>query len=181
MSSNIREDTIKKIDQRIDEYIVEMKPSEDHLFTYDELMPIYITKLQEFSELVFGDINKAYVNGEIEEFTGNLTEATMDATDGSDEIITEILAIECAKIVYKNNEIESPEEIDQETKAFAAYHKAMNYLFVEEGKPGMKVTEKFKRNIYRDTRKKEQAEKAANSSGCLVLIIALSSLAVYLA
>ncbi|HBX66195.1 MAG: hypothetical protein CL670_04585 [Balneola sp.] len=176
--NKLSNDTVKKLNQRVDEFIVEIEPSEDHLFTYDELMPIYKSKLQEYSELVFGKINKDYIDEEFEELTKKLTAATLDATDGSDEILTEILGIECAKIVFKNNEVKSSEEVDQETKAYEAQHKAMSYLFIDGNKPGMRVTEEFKRNIYRDIRKKEQA---ANNSGCLVLIFALSSLAFYLA
>lgn len=106
----MEKDLKNKLASRVDTFIKEMEHRNDHMFTYDELMPIYEKKLKEYSKMVYGsgssDFTKKMFNDLKESiYPDNLGESisppVKETTDGTDEIITSLMILELGSIVYE--------------------------------------------------------------------------------
>lgn len=161
----------QKLDQRVDEFIREMKPSNSKFFTYSELMRKFKKSLQEFSEEVYEEKNNDFIDEQINNLEENITPSVRELTDGTDEIITSVLAIEIAKIIYSNNKEEfTKKEIDIGRKVVS---EAIRYLYPDlDSGPHKKVFNNLGKYIYRN----QQKQNIGQGSGCIVILFAVGSL-----
>lgn len=163
-----------KLNQRVDIFISEMEPSDGKFYTYSELMNQFRQSLEEFSTHVYGKRNEDFIKEQQEELNENISPAIMDMTDGADEIISSLLVIEIAKIIFQ-------EGVDEETFSKKKYrpdldqgreaiYRSIRYLYPDKDNgPHKKVFEKLGKYIFRN-------QKINQGSGCIITLIAIGSL-----
>lgn len=167
----------QKLNQRVDSFISEMNPSDGNFFTYSELMHQFQNSLEEFSKQVYGEKNKDFIEEQQKELNESISPAVRDMTDGADEIISSLLVIEIAKIIYRDG-IDEEEfskkkyrpELDDGSEAI---FRAIGYLYPDmDTGPHKKVFEKLGKHIFRNRKN----QKLGQGSGCMVILFAIGSL-----
>lgn len=164
---------ISKLDQRIESFITEMRPENDHMFTYDELMPIYENKLKEYSNMVFGESSNDFTDEMLLELKESIYPAVREATDGTDEIITSILIIELSKIIYQyekdvSKNLETNIDIGRDVVI-----RASNFLFGDFKRDGNAPMDKLFNTLGKHVYRNQSNNVLNQSSGCLVIFISL--------
>lgn len=157
------EELRKKLNERLDSFIREVKPNDDRLFTSKELMPIYKEKLNEYSNEVYGKINDDFINEMLTELKNSLTPHVMETTDGTDEILTSILDIELATIIFRYGE-KNENDLSDKDRGRDSIRRAILYFFAG---PHKKFFNTLKKHIYRN----QSANSLSQNSGCVVLLI----------
>jgi len=165
------EELRKNLNERIESFIREVKPSDDRLFTSKELMPIYEEKLNEYSKEVYGAIDDDFINQMLRELKNSLTPHVMETTDGTDEILTSILDIELATIIFRYDE-KNENTLSDKDRGRDSIRRAILYFF--DG-PQKEFFNTLKKHIYRN----QSANSLSQNSGCVILLISTISLIMF--
>jgi len=165
------EELRKKLNERIESFIREVKPNGDRLFSSKELMPIYEEKLNEYSNEVYGKIDIDFINEMLTELKNSLTPNVIETTDGTDEILTSILDIELATIIFRYDE-KNRNDLSDKDRGRDSIRRAILYFF--DG-PHKKFFNALKKHIYRS----QSANNLSQNSGCVVLLISTIGLIIF--
>ncbi len=159
-----------KLDSKIESFIQEFKPKDDGMLYSTDLMNIYKVKLNEFALLVKSEPKEDFIDEMLFELKESLTPAVIEATDGTDEIITSLLIVELAKIIYQHESQDINISNTPNTDGRSLIRRGTIYFYGDFQRNSQAPVNYFFKTLGKHIYRTSNLDK---NTGCLVLIASM--------